>query len=77
MKSYLVMQAGRTSEARMDLFNAWSPDRILELVVGKDRAKILPYIEDEMKAAKQLGPGASDYIKELERLKTIIEEETN
>ena len=39
-----------------------------------DREKLLPYIESELKAARNLSREAAEYIKELESMKKSIEE---
>ncbi len=48
---------------------------ILDLVIDEDRSKLIPYIEDELKAATQLGVAGVRYANELHHLKKMIEEE--
>lgn len=48
---------------------------LLDLVIDEDRSKLIPYIEDEIKAAKHLGKAGAEYAHELEHLKAMLEKE--
>ena len=48
------------------------PERILRHVIDEDREKLIPYVDDEIKMAKNLGAKANDYIHELEHMRAIL-----
>lgn len=76
MNNDIKAKAVDVYEKREDLFNAWCPNDIINLVIDEDRAKLIPYIEDEIRIAGNMGAGAGAYIHELEHLKAMLEEET-
>lgn len=55
-----------------EIVEQWDPERILRHVIDEDREKLIPYIDDEIKMAKNLGAWANDYIHELEHMRTIL-----
>lgn len=48
---------------------------VIETMKRGDREKLLPYIEEELKAARNMSREAAQYIYELEVMKKKIEEE--
>lgn len=78
-RAELRAQAVNAYEAKSDIFNVVlfnsEPAKILDLVIDEDRTKLIPYIEDEIKAAKNLGAGAHVYLHELENILAMIREE--
>lgn len=69
-------QAFIVYEKNVGIFNEiveqWDPERILRHVIDEDREKLIPYIDDEIKMAKNLGARANDYIHELEHMRAIL-----
>lgn len=55
-----------------EIVEQWDPERILRHVIDEDREKLIPYIDDEIKRAKNLGARANDYIHELEHMRAIL-----
>lgn len=55
-----------------EIVEQWDPERILRHVIDEDREKLIPYIDDEIKMAKNLGAKANDYIHELEHMRAIL-----
>ena len=77
MNNEVKAQAVNTYEAKADLFNAWTPNDIIDLVIDEDKEKLVPYIEQELTMAKNLGIGAGDYIHELEHLLVMVKGDEN
>lgn len=75
----LRAKAVNVYEAKSDIFNVVlfdkGPAKLLDLVIDEDRSKLIPYIEDEIKAAYNLGQGAEKYINELTEILAIVKEE--
>lgn len=75
----LRAQAVNAYEAKSDLFNVVlfdrAPSKVLDLVIDEDRSELIPYIEAEINAAKNLGAGATLYIRELEIMLEIVKED--
>ena len=49
--------------------------KVIAMTNHEDRAALLPYIEEELKAARNMSREAAQYIYELEVMKKNIEEE--
>lgn len=52
-------------------------NEILDLVLEDDRSLLVPYIDEEIAAARQMGEHGLKYAHELERLKVILMEGDN
>lgn len=76
MRDSVKAQAVNVYEKNIEMLNGiaelWDSERILIHVIDEDREKLIPYIDDEIKMAKNLGARANDYIHELEHMRAIL-----
>lgn len=76
MNDKVKAQAINVYEKNLEMVNGisghWDPERILRLIIDEDREILIPYIDDGIKMARNLGAKANDYIHELEHLKAIL-----
>lgn len=76
MRDSVKAQAVNVYEKNVEMLNElvghWDPEIFLRHIIDEDREKLIPYIDDEIKMAKNLVAKANDYIHELEHLKAIL-----